>query len=65
MTERTFNPKIHALPNSKTILIDLGQDNYLRMSADVAKKLAGRILTAANEAEGNAPVHMFMIGVEK
>lgn len=65
MTERTFSPKIHALPNSKTILVDLGQDNYLSMSADVANKLAGRILTAANEAEGNAPVHMFMIEVEK
>ncbi|MCO4257356.1 hypothetical protein [Pseudarthrobacter cellobiosi] len=65
MTERTFNPKIHALPNSKTILIDLGQDNYLSMSADVAKKFAGRILTAANEAEGNLPAHMFVIEVEK
>jgi hypothetical protein len=65
MTERTFNPKMHALPNSKTVLIDLGQDNYLSMSADVAKKFAGRLLSKANEAEGNAPVHMFMIEVEK
>ena len=63
-SERTFNPKIHALPNSQTILIDLGQDNYLSMTSDVAKKFAGRILTAANEAEGNAPVHMFVIKVE-
>lgn len=65
MTERTFNPKIHALTSSKSILIDLGKDNYLSMTSDVAKKFAGRMLTAANEAEGNAPVHMFMIEVEK
>jgi hypothetical protein len=65
MTERTFIPKIHSFPNSKTVMIDLGQDNYLRMSSDVAKKFAGRMLTAANEAEGNPPVHMFMIEVEK
>jgi hypothetical protein len=65
MTERTFNPKIHAFTKSKSIMIDLGQDNYLRMSSEVAKKFAGRMLTAANEAEGNAPVHMFVIEVEK
>ena len=65
MSERTFNPKMHALQESQTVLIDLGEDNYLSMSADVAKKFAGRLLTKANEAEGNAPVHMFMIGVEE
>ncbi|MDQ0854823.1 hypothetical protein QFZ79_002934 [Arthrobacter sp. V4I6] len=65
MTERTFNPKIHTFPSDKSIMIDLGQDNYLRMTSDVAKKFAGRMLTAANEAEGNTPVHMFVIEVEK
>lgn len=65
MNERTFNPKIHTFPNTKTVMIDLGEDNYLSMTAEVAKRFAGRMLTAANEAEGNAPVHMFMIEVEK
>lgn len=65
MTERTFSPKMHAFPSDKSIMIDLGEDNYLRMPAETAKRFAGRILTAANEAEGNAPVHMFMIEVEK
>lgn len=65
MTERTFNPQILAVPMTSTVLIDLGQDNFLRMSSEVAKRFAGRMLTAANEAEGNAPVHMFMIEVEK
>jgi hypothetical protein len=64
VTERTFTPKIHALPNSKSILIDLGLDNYLRMSSEVAKKFAGRLLTAATEAEGSAPAHRFIIEVE-
>lgn len=64
MTERTFSPKIHALPNSKTILVDLGKDNYLSMSSEVARKFAGRMLTAANEAEGQPPAHMFVIKVE-
>jgi hypothetical protein len=64
MTERTFNPKIHTFPGTKTVMIDLGEDNYLSMSSEVAKKFAGRMLTAANEAEGNAPVHMFVIKVD-
>jgi len=64
MTERTFNPKIHSFPNSKTVMIDLGQDNYLSMTSEVAKRFAGRMLTAANEAEGNDPVHMFVIQVD-
>lgn len=64
MTERTFNPKIYTFPDTKTVLIDLGQDNYLSMSSEVAKRFAGRMLTAANEAEGNAPAHMFVIQVE-
>jgi hypothetical protein len=65
MNERTFNPKIHAFASDNSIMIDLGQDNYLRMSSEVAKKFAGRMLQAANEAEGNLPVHMFVIEVEK
>jgi hypothetical protein len=64
MTERTFNPKIHAFPNTKTVLIEMGEDNYLRMSSEVAKKFAGRMLTAVNEAEGNEPAHMFVFKVE-
>lgn len=64
MAERTFNPKIRTFPGTKTVMIDLGEDNYLSMSSDVAKKFAGRMLTAANEAEGNAPVHMFVIKVD-
>ncbi|MEO5317630.1 hypothetical protein PV761_03415 [Arthrobacter sp. CC3] len=64
MTERTFNPKVHTFPDTKTIMIDLGEDNYLSMSSEVAKRFAGRMLTAANEAEGNAPVHMFVIKVD-
>ena len=64
MTERTFNPKIHAFPTTKTVLIEMGEDNYLRMSSEVAKKFAGRMLTAANEADGNDPVHMFVLKVE-
>lgn len=65
MSERTFSPKIHAFPGDGSVLIDLGEDNYLRMPAETAKRFAGRILVKANEAEGNAPVHMFMIEVEK
>ena len=64
MTERTFSPKIHSFQKDQSILIDLGQDNYLRMNAETARKFAGRMLTAANEAEGSAPAHMFVIRVE-
>ena len=63
MSERTFNPKIHAFENSQSILIDLGEDNYLRMSAETAKKFAGSLLNKANEAEGKPKAHMFMIEV--
>jgi hypothetical protein len=64
VNERTFSPKIHAFASDKSIMIDLGQDNYLRMSSEVAKKFAGRLLTAAAESEGSAPVHRFIIEVE-
>jgi len=64
MSERTFNPKISTFPNTKTVMIDLGEDNYLSMSSEVATRFAGRMLTAANEAEGKAPVHMFVIKVD-
>ncbi|MDQ0241233.1 hypothetical protein [Arthrobacter bambusae] len=64
MTERTFSPKMHAFPKTKTVLIEMGEDNYLRMSSEVARKFAGRMLQIANEAEGNDPAHMFVIKVE-
>jgi len=63
MSERTFHPEIHALPESHTILIDLGQDNYLRMSAEVAQKFAGSLMAKAHEAQGHPKAHMFVIEV--